>query len=486
MRDRDAVVDAAHRQHADRAAGAVHELDAVGQQRLDPVAVDRVRVPAADLHQLVGAARLHEAPESRRRAPTEIARRGTPRRTSSLAPLEGLPPSGPPGGSRYRRARAARRPARRYRPARCRPSRCARRRRRSVPGRVARVDRHDAHPRCRVAAGDAAARRARLPVRHSPSRRCSLDRARHAARPSPGRTRRPPRGAAGASRAPRARRCARGRSRRGSAPSRRRGVGAGAVAEQRDAHRAAHARHVDLTQAGWPRRAPPRLGRGSPGTRRTPSFGIIVFTSLRAVAHRGPGRRRHPMLAPDRRWSARPQRKRPKTSEPGIATLLPWPASNDSDRRLRTDALRHLPMRSSGHHSNRPARGSQLVRRYHPGAARDWEGRGMTSIEEGKEGGIDRAGWRGAGGVCWSERSRLRQPACWLWAPPARLRSRGRRRTRWTRRSRMAACHARAKFSVWRSRKVPRGAMTDPPGVRRWTWNRGRTTSPARRAPSAR
>ena len=56
--DRDAVVDAAHGDHADRAAGAVHELDVGRQQVVDAVLVDRVRVAAADLHDLVVAAGL--------------------------------------------------------------------------------------------------------------------------------------------------------------------------------------------------------------------------------------------------------------------------------------------------------------------------------------------------------------------------------------------------------------------------------------------
>ena len=49
---RHAIVDAPHRQHADRAAGAVHQLDRVGQHGLDAVAENRVRVPAAHLHDL--------------------------------------------------------------------------------------------------------------------------------------------------------------------------------------------------------------------------------------------------------------------------------------------------------------------------------------------------------------------------------------------------------------------------------------------------
>ena len=54
-RDRDAVVDPAHRDHADRTARPVDELDVRGQQVVDAVLVDRVRVAAADLHELVVA-----------------------------------------------------------------------------------------------------------------------------------------------------------------------------------------------------------------------------------------------------------------------------------------------------------------------------------------------------------------------------------------------------------------------------------------------
>jgi hypothetical protein len=52
--NRHAVVDAAHRQHAHRAAGAVNELDGGWQQVLQAVAEDGVRVPAADFHHLQG------------------------------------------------------------------------------------------------------------------------------------------------------------------------------------------------------------------------------------------------------------------------------------------------------------------------------------------------------------------------------------------------------------------------------------------------
>ena len=71
--ERDAVVDAAHRDHADRAAGPVHELDVRGQQIVDAVLVDRVRVAAADLHELVMAAGLHEAQDLARE---DLAQRG--------------------------------------------------------------------------------------------------------------------------------------------------------------------------------------------------------------------------------------------------------------------------------------------------------------------------------------------------------------------------------------------------------------------------
>ena len=46
------VVDAAHRDHAHRAARPVHQLNGFRQQVLDAVPVDGVRVPAAHLHEL--------------------------------------------------------------------------------------------------------------------------------------------------------------------------------------------------------------------------------------------------------------------------------------------------------------------------------------------------------------------------------------------------------------------------------------------------
>src|SRR5581483_6683163 len=59
--DRDAVIDPTHRYHAHGAAGAMDELDVLGQQVVDSVLVDRVRVAAADLHHLVVAAGLERS-----------------------------------------------------------------------------------------------------------------------------------------------------------------------------------------------------------------------------------------------------------------------------------------------------------------------------------------------------------------------------------------------------------------------------------------
>ena len=71
-RDRDAVVDAPHRDHADRAAGPVHELDVGRQQVVDAVLVDRVRVAAAHLHDLVVAARVDRRGDLGRDGPAEL------------------------------------------------------------------------------------------------------------------------------------------------------------------------------------------------------------------------------------------------------------------------------------------------------------------------------------------------------------------------------------------------------------------------------
>ncbi len=54
-RELDRVVDAPDRQHADRAAGTVDHVDVGRQQVLEAVARDRVRVAAAEFHQVVAA-----------------------------------------------------------------------------------------------------------------------------------------------------------------------------------------------------------------------------------------------------------------------------------------------------------------------------------------------------------------------------------------------------------------------------------------------
>ena len=53
LRHGEAVVDAAHGEHADRAARTVDQFDVVGEQVLQAEAVDGVGVAAADLHEAV-------------------------------------------------------------------------------------------------------------------------------------------------------------------------------------------------------------------------------------------------------------------------------------------------------------------------------------------------------------------------------------------------------------------------------------------------
>ena len=68
------VVDAPDRDHADGAARPVHQLEPGRQQLVDPVLVDRVRVPAADLHDRQLAARRHRLGELARERPRQLAR----------------------------------------------------------------------------------------------------------------------------------------------------------------------------------------------------------------------------------------------------------------------------------------------------------------------------------------------------------------------------------------------------------------------------
>ena len=61
LRHRQPVVDAAHGQHAYRAARAVHQLDVRRQQILQAEAIDGVRVAAAHFHEPVVPVRIGEA-----------------------------------------------------------------------------------------------------------------------------------------------------------------------------------------------------------------------------------------------------------------------------------------------------------------------------------------------------------------------------------------------------------------------------------------
>ena len=70
--DRDAVVHPPHGDDADGTPRAVHQLDVGGQQVVDPVLVDGVRVPAAHLHHLVVAARLDGAEDLARERAAEL------------------------------------------------------------------------------------------------------------------------------------------------------------------------------------------------------------------------------------------------------------------------------------------------------------------------------------------------------------------------------------------------------------------------------
>ena len=77
------VVDPAHRQHADRTARAVDQLDVRRQHVLEPEAVDRVRVAAAHLHDAVVARRIGEPADLVARPRDQLRHRGIRRRTSS-------------------------------------------------------------------------------------------------------------------------------------------------------------------------------------------------------------------------------------------------------------------------------------------------------------------------------------------------------------------------------------------------------------------
>src|SRR5262249_46575912 len=70
--DGDAVVDPAHGNDAHRAAWTVDELDVGGQQVVDAVLVDRVRVPGAHFHELVVATGLDQGENLAGQRPAEL------------------------------------------------------------------------------------------------------------------------------------------------------------------------------------------------------------------------------------------------------------------------------------------------------------------------------------------------------------------------------------------------------------------------------
>ena len=74
LRDRDRVIDPPHRDHAHRAPRPVDQADLRRKQVLDSVPVDRVRVPAADLHQLDRASRLGERGDLGRELARDLGR----------------------------------------------------------------------------------------------------------------------------------------------------------------------------------------------------------------------------------------------------------------------------------------------------------------------------------------------------------------------------------------------------------------------------
>ena len=71
-RQRDGLVDAADGQHADRAAGAVDQLDLWRQQPAHAMPGDGVGVAAAELHQVVAAPGLDRLGDGARQAARQL------------------------------------------------------------------------------------------------------------------------------------------------------------------------------------------------------------------------------------------------------------------------------------------------------------------------------------------------------------------------------------------------------------------------------
>jgi hypothetical protein len=71
-RQRDGLVDAADRQHADRAAGAVDQFNLGRQQSAQAMAGDGVGVAAAELHQVVAVPGRHRLGDGARQAAGQV------------------------------------------------------------------------------------------------------------------------------------------------------------------------------------------------------------------------------------------------------------------------------------------------------------------------------------------------------------------------------------------------------------------------------
>ena len=213
LRERDAVVDAAHRDHAHRAARAVHQLDVRGQQVVDAVLVDRVRVAAAHLHHLVVAAGLDRG--------EDLARH----RAAQLGVAELVDEPHAAASSRASAVPACTSSVGRPACASTRPISTVLRAPVLVLAQreAARlVDPQHPHRDPVVAARDAVAGRVEAGAEGLGHQNTSLIRSRSPSAPrAPARSRRPLPRAAAASRAPPPRRPSRARSRRGSGPSRR-------------------------------------------------------------------------------------------------------------------------------------------------------------------------------------------------------------------------------------------------------------------------
>src|SRR5262249_3174821 len=86
-RDVDRVVQAAHGNHAHRAARTMHQRNGGGQVIFNAVLVDGVRVPAADFHEVGAAGRVGEALGLRGQIPGQAAVAKLIHKTHAAQPL---------------------------------------------------------------------------------------------------------------------------------------------------------------------------------------------------------------------------------------------------------------------------------------------------------------------------------------------------------------------------------------------------------------